>query len=115
MADLVKVKVKAQAYEKYQPKTLLSQFENDLDLVDRETLIKEIQALREWILENVTTGGGGNSAIAGGSISAQNVADYNTLIIKNRISAEDVSGKAATPVRLYFYGGEIKQTQEATL
>ncbi len=113
MADLVKVKVKAQAYDRFTPKTLLSEFENDLDLVDRATLIKEIEALREWILQNITVGSGGGSAVAGGSISAGDVANLSTTLVRNRISGGDVALRAATSVRLYFYGGDIKQTLEA--
>ena len=114
MADKIKVRVQAQAYEKYKPKTLLSEFENDTDFVDRKELLEEISALRQWILENVTvSGGGSNSAIAGGSLSGGDIANYSNNLIKNRISGNDVAIRAATPVRLYFYGGDVKQLLEA--
>ncbi|MCM1322816.1 MAG: hypothetical protein NC218_01385 [Acetobacter sp.] len=113
MADLIKVKVRAQAYEKHTPKTALSEFDNDLEFTTKEELIAEINALREWILQNVT-GGGGGEAIAGGSVNAHDVAEYSKLLIRNRISGNDVAIRAATPVRLFFYGGDIKGAQEAT-
>lgn len=112
MADNIKVRIKAQAYERSHPKTSLSEFENDTGFATKEELLEEIYQLRQWILQNVATGGTGGQPISGGNISGGDVAYRELSSISDRISANDVTLRVTAPIRLYFYGGDIKNKIE---
>jgi hypothetical protein len=91
MAD-INVKITAQAYERGRIKKRLSEFENDLEMVTPENLVRSEEKLRDWVRAYVLQNGGssGGQHIFGGNIASLDVGE-------------------GVEIRNNFYGGNIAE------
>lgn len=112
MADKINVKIKAKAYERSHPKTNLSEFENDLNFVDRKTFEEELIKLRRWIIDHFA-GVSQGDAVAGGNLYGADVAARDELMTRKLISGGNVSERVQSVLRLYFYGGHLTEESKS--
>lgn len=108
MADKINVKIKAKAYERSHPKTNLSDFDNDLGFVDKDSLEEQLKRMRQWIIDHFADSSTGN-ALAGGNLYGGDICDRDTAELRKIVSGEDIQIRASSSIQIYVYGGKLTQ------
>lgn len=109
MGDSVKVKITAKAYEKYHPKTALSEFENDTQYVTKAQLDAAVREIKDWVIQVILLGGG--TGVNGGDLNANDVLMRALADVNKKVFGGNIIDRNSSLVQTYYSGGDITDVQ----
>ena len=106
---MIKVKVTAKAYEKYHPKTALSEFDNDSQFVTKAQLDAAVKEVKEWVIQVILMGAG--TAVDGGNLNASDVLMRAIAELNKKVFGGNVADRNSSVVTTFYNGGDITDVE----